>query len=99
LYRKELRAILLIIIVAVIMLFIVMQFLPMKKADIDGTTAVYRLVDENGVVKLYNDNKVVSVYDGIISENLPTRDRIALKKGLEFDSLEKAERAIEDYDG
>lgn len=98
-YRKELRAILLIIIVAVIMLFIVMQFLPMKKADIDGTTAVYRLVDENGVVKLYNDNKVVSVYDGIISENLPTRDRIALKKGLEFDSLEKAERAIEDYDG
>ena len=98
-YRKELRAILLIIIVAVIMLFIVMQFLPMKKADIDGTTAVYRLVDENGVVKLYNDNKVVSVYEGIISENLPTRDRIALKKGLEFDSLEKAERAIEDYDG
>lgn len=81
------------------MLFIVMQFSPMKKADIDGTTAVYRLVDENGVVKLYNDNKVVSVYDGIISENLPTRDRIALKKGLEFDSLEKAERAIEDYDG
>lgn len=98
-YRKELRAILLIIIIAVTMLFVVLQFLPMNKADYDGTASVYRLVDEDGTVKLYNENKVISIYEGIISENLPTRDRIALKKGIEFDSLEKAERAIEDYDG
>ena len=60
---------------------------------------IYRLQCKNDTVMLYLGDDIIAVYDNIITDNLPVSDRQALQSGIEFKSLEDAQRAIEDYDG
>ena len=85
--------------IAIAIIFCFMLLLSPDKADRNGDTSVYTLIDENGTVKLYSEKEIISVYEEIVTSNLPTNDRIALRNGIEFDSLEKAQKAVEDYDG
>ena len=59
----------------------------------------YVLKSDNGTVALYNGEKLVEVYDGIVVDSLPYEDRIRLDKGITVDGIEDAQSIIEDYDG
>ena len=50
-------------------------------------------------VALYNGDKIVEVFGGIVLDTLPTEDKRQLDNGISFQTKEEAVNAIEDYDG
>ncbi len=57
------------------------------------------LKEENGQVKLFRNGNVIAIYDDIVIDILPQKDREALKNGIEIKSEEELMAIIEDYDG
>lgn len=53
---------------------------------------------ENSVA-LYIDGELEEVYSEIVLDTLPPQDIKQLEYGIAFDTVEEAQRAIEDYDG
>ena len=70
-----------------------------KPCVIVGRSADYILKDYNGAVALYNNEKIVTVYDGIVLSALPYADRARFTEGVRVESIEEADSIIEDYDG
>jgi hypothetical protein len=50
-------------------------------------------------VALYNGDKIVEVYGGIVLDTLPLDDKRQLDNGIAFPTREEAVSAVEDYDG
>lgn len=50
-------------------------------------------------VALYNGDRIIEVYGGIVLDTLPEEDKRLLDNGIAFASREEAVSAIEDYDG
>lgn len=65
----------------------------------DREVSDYILKDYNGAVALYNNEKIVTVYDGIVLSALPYADRARFTEGVRVESIEEADSIIEDYDG
>lgn len=59
----------------------------------------YTLKAYQNSVALYQGSQVVEVYDEIVFDNLPEKDKASLTKGISFDTKEQASLAAEDYDG
>jgi len=53
---------------------------------------------ENGLV-LYQNDKIIMEYEGVTVNDLPLRDIKELQKGIRVESIEEAERTVENYDG
>ncbi len=66
-----------------------------RKAESD----LYYMKAKENTVALYKDDVLIKTYDGIVLDTLPIEDREKLKTGIEFESLEEADRSAEDYDG
>lgn len=50
-------------------------------------------------VALYNGEKIIEVYGGIMLNTLPEEDKRLLDSGIAFPTREEAVNAVEDYDG
>lgn len=59
----------------------------------------YTLKEYNGSVALYNGEKMIDIFEGIVLSNLPDGDRKKFANGIKTDSLEEALSIIEDFDG
>lgn len=57
------------------------------------------LKEDGGQVKLFRNGNVIAIYDDIVIDILPQKDREALKKGIEIKNEEELLSIIEDYDG
>lgn len=57
------------------------------------------LKEDGGQVKLFRNGNVIAIYDDIVIDILPKKDREALKKGIEIKNEEELLSIIEDYDG
>ncbi len=68
-------------------------------ADPKTGESLYVLRSQEDTVNLYRDGKLIECYDGISIKTLPSLDRNRLKNGIEFESIDEARRAVEDYDG
>ena len=93
---KDLKLLLGIIMASVVLILIIMLIIPIFEKE---ETKKYRLQSAEGIVSIYLGDELVEQYDDIIFENLPFADKVSLQNGIEFDSLEDAERALEDFDG
>jgi len=78
-----------------LLIFAGMSLKPTKKAINTG----YTLKAYNNTVALYKGSKVIEIYDEIVFDNLPERDKASLTKGISYDTKEQASLAAEDYDG
>lgn len=83
--------------VCIFVLLLVLLIIDNK--DEIGQNKKYILKSQGENVVLFLDGKSVAIYDGINSENLPIKDKLALKEGIEFDNIDDAISTIEDYDG
>ncbi len=94
---KKVRIYLAVIIVAVIFIFVLtVGKMPSKPEKIQED---YKMTIEDNQVVLYRGDRFITVYSGIVPQNLPTQDRKALKSGIYFESRSEADRAAEDFDG
>lgn len=94
--NKDIRLLMIIIMASVTLIFIIMLIIPrFEKED----TKKYRLQSADGIIGIYLGDEMVAQYEEIVTDNLPFGDRAALERGIEFDSIEDAERALEDFDG
>ena len=59
----------------------------------------YTLREYKGTVALYKGEKIIDIYDGIVTANLPLADREELAKGIDVKNSDEAQIIIEDYDG
>lgn len=59
----------------------------------------YFLRAHENTVALFKENEIIKVYDGIILNTLPESDIYTLKNGIEYENIEDADLAAEDYDG
>ena len=87
---------------AVIMVWVVIVatvILVLVFADPKTGESLYVLRSQEDTVNLYRDGKLIECYDGISVENLPSLDRNRLQNGIEFENIDDARRAAEDYDG
>lgn len=75
-------------------LILTVDFLEERRQD-----SIYVLKEDNGIAALYLNEQLVEQYDGIVIANLPVADRQRLESGVEFETIDAARRAVEDYDG
>ena len=59
----------------------------------------FMLKSYDGSVALYQGEKIITVYDGVVLATLPRADRQRLIEGITVKDPEDAEIIIEDYDG
>lgn len=94
-HSKRVSLFLLGITVALLGLFILFRYFTNEQKLKNQILLVY----ENEIVVLKQGNEVLERFDEIDFDNLPARDRVRLKNGIEFSTKEEALVQIEDYDG
>lgn len=94
--NRDVKLFLVIVMSTVVLLLAIMLIIPQYETENEKK---YRLQSTDGVIAMYFGDDIVSEYGDIILDNLPFGDREALERGIEFDSKEDAERAVEDFDG
>lgn len=94
--NKDIKLLLIIIMASVTILFAIMLIIPRFKGK---ETLKYRLQSSDGIIAIYFGDELIEKYDEIILSNLPFSDRTSLEHGLEFNTLEEAQKALEDFDG
>lgn len=65
----------------------------------NNAAASYTLKGYNGAVALYENEEVITVYEGVVLSGLPYSDRLKLDEGIKVKSPEEADSLIEDFDG
>lgn len=58
----------------------------------------YTLKAYRNTVALYNGDNVIEIYDGVVLNSLPAADIYNFSNGIEFESRDKAEKYLEDFD-
>ena len=86
------------VIIFIFMFFLLVLNLCDKKVE-SNKEQIYMLKNIDGLVTLYEGEKVIAKYDDIVVGNLPVGDRTALTQGIEFETFQEAQSALEDYDG
>lgn len=59
----------------------------------------YVLRSVNDTVGLYDNNKLIKIYENIVVSTLPLIDRDNLNTGIKLNNLDDLRKIIEDFDG
>lgn len=91
--RKVLFPILIFICIFVIVLYFIKDY--NKKTN----SPVYVLKSYKNTVALYQNDKLIEVYENIVLNTLPQKDIQSFNNGITFNTEKQAETYLEDYDG
>ncbi len=94
-HQKRVSFFLLGIAVVLLGLFALYRYFTVEQTAQNKITLIY----EDDTVVLKKGDDILDSFSQIEFENLPARDRVRLKNGIDFSSKEEALRQIEDYDG
>ena len=94
---QQLRRVLAVFMVLTVLLLVFLLWRDASAAQ--ETDGLYMLTVVGSEVVLYQGERFITSYEGIVPENLPYDDRRALEAGILFATRAEADRAIEDYDG
>ena len=94
---KRIKTILVLIIIFVALMAALI--IPNTESKAQQTDKKYILKIDKDRLVLLADGEIIEEYSDFIIDVLPLTDREALVKGIEFDEINKARLAAEDYDG
>ena len=96
---RKLKAELLVIFIFILSLVFLFVFVIGLNKKSPKAEEVYCMKAKENTVCLYKAEEIIKVYDGIVLSTLPIEDRERLESGINFKSIEEADRSAEDYDG
>lgn len=59
----------------------------------------YTLKSYRNCLALYKNEEIIEIYDNIILNNLPPKDKEILLNGISFNNISDVDTALQDYDG
>lgn len=87
------------IVMMVLVLLMAIFLIPSGNEEKMNEKRSYVLRADNNSLALFSGDRCIEEYGGVVISNLPATDRFRLEEGIDFEDIESARKAVEDYDG